>query len=255
MISPSSLQLAVVQFRAETDEVEVERARLLALCAESIAAGAQLIVLPELALTRYLFANQAEARALAEVTSGASASAFQLLADQSGACIVWGFIEDAGEKLYNSALIMLPKRPPLLYRKRYLFIEDERWATSGDLPYPIWELNGWRLTVGICMDLNDDRFIEWCEQERIDCIAFPTNWLDEGIDIRPYWAARISSTRALLAAANAYGAEREIAYRGQSSILSATTLYAELPRSGDGWRSVRLRRRALSISPESPMPG
>ena len=82
MISPSSLQLAVIQFQAETDEVKVERARLLALCVESIAAGAQLIVLPELALTRYLFSNQAEARALAEVASGESASAFQRLADQ-----------------------------------------------------------------------------------------------------------------------------------------------------------------------------
>ena len=42
-----------------------------------------------------------------------------------------------------------------------------------------------RLGVGICMDLNDDRFISWVNSARINVLAFPTNWLQEDIDVLP----------------------------------------------------------------------
>ena len=237
------ISIGIIQFRPPDGDLSKARSQALSLCQSCIDVGADLVVFPELALTRYLFSSVEDARSLSETSDGESARQLQMLADRSQTHIVFGFIEDAGEQLYNSALILRPRQSPLLYRKRCLFVEDERWAAPGDLSYPLWTIRDWRCTVGICMDLNDDSFIEWCHSAEVQCIAFPTNWLDEGIDIRPYWAARISGTGALLAAANSYGEEGAISFRGESSVLNERTLFTELPAQGDGWRLITLQRR------------
>ena len=90
--------------------------------------------------------------------------------------------------------------------------------------------------MGICMDLNDPRFIEFCSRTDVDLIAFPTNWIDEGKPVINYWAALLQGmNRATLLAANSYGVDGDYTLSGHSAILQATppTLLGEAPKVGD----------------------
>src|SRR5579862_8099946 len=73
---------------------------------QAVAAGASVIVLPELVSSGYVFESQAEARSYAEPTSGQIVELWRRLAAEHGVVIVGGFCEAAGEEIYNSAALV-----------------------------------------------------------------------------------------------------------------------------------------------------
>ena len=100
---------------------------------------------------------------------------------------------------------------------------------------PIFEVDGRRATLAICMDMNDDDLIEHCREHQPALIAFPTNWVDQGDEVAPYWAWRLQGLRCHLLAANTYGREGHVTFRGESAVLLSEppTLLALAPREGD----------------------
>ena len=287
-------RVAAIQFKGLRADPAAARTSLLESIKNALEWGAQLVVSPELACTQYLFSSREEATLYAEDEKGLLAQALKDLSIKYGAWLVVGFIEKGmsmsleypDPHLYNSALISSPKGVLTIYRKRLLYIEDERWATPGeglharwnlhvgpppqalkvDLaveampqieaspsstrlsiegdqeredphpPYPLFEVNGLKMTVGICMDLNDPRFIAFCEAHKVELIAFPTNWIDEGHEVHSYWAHLLHRVSpATLIAANSYGREGDCQFRGESAILniSSYSLLAVAPSEGD----------------------
>ena len=84
--------------------------------------GRQLIVLPELWNSGYVFASRQEAFALAETGPiGPSTQAWSEAAHRTGAVIVAGICERAGDALYNSAAIVGPDGFIGTYRKVHLW--------------------------------------------------------------------------------------------------------------------------------------
>ncbi|MBR0516798.1 MAG: hydratase, partial [Firmicutes bacterium] len=75
------VKVAVVQMEPVVGETEKNLANCLAKAAEAADNGAQLIVLPELCVSGYVFANREEAFALSEpIPGGPSCQAFETLA-------------------------------------------------------------------------------------------------------------------------------------------------------------------------------
>ena len=227
------MRLAAVQFRP----VEGDKPRSLqALCAlaEQAARDSDLVVLPELAATHYLFPDAEAAYGLAEAPQGPTFQALSPLARAHRAWMVCGLVERGEAGLYNSALV-LDHRGELrfVYRKTLLFEADHAWARPGDSGYRAFDTPFGRLGVGICMDLNDRGFTRWVAQATVDVLALPTNWLEEGLPVWPYWAWRISGTGAVLVAANTWGSEGDIAFCGRSAILKPAELLAGAGPSGD----------------------
>lgn len=226
-------RVAAVQFRPDQRDVGASRAALLAL-ADEAAVDADLVVLPEMAVPGYLFDDAAAVRAIAERPDGPTGAALAALAAARSVWLVAGFAEDAGEVLYNSAWVFDPAGAcRAVYRKTLLFEADTVWAACGTGDYPAFDTPFGRIGVGICMDLNDPAFVRWVAQARIDVLAFPTNWLDEGEDVWGYWAWRLAGTRAALVAANRWGVERGVGFRGQSAVLRGRTILAHTGREGD----------------------
>jgi len=154
---------------------------------------------------------------------------------------VCGFPERAGDRLFNSALVIDPSGArAFTYRKTLLFEADLPWATPGDSGYRSFDGAEGCFGVGICMDLNDDRFLAWCGAAGVDVLALPTNWIDEGVSTWPYWAWRMSSVSATLVAANTYGSEGDTRFSGCSAILAGRTVLAAAPATGDGTISATL---------------
>ena len=144
-----------------------------------------------------------------------------LLVTPEGPVVPWHDPERAGPRLHNSALV-LDDRGDLafVYRKTLLFDADTTWASPGDSGYRSFRTRAGAFGVGICMDLNDPRFLYWLWRSRLDALAFPTNWVDEGSPVWPYWSARVGGSGAVLVAANTYGTEDDWSFSGRSAILA-----------------------------------
>jgi predicted amidohydrolase len=244
--------VGVVQFnpkRGGPSERDANLTRLAALAEGALREGAKLVVLPEMAASGYRFPDAGAVRPLAErAAEGPTASVFGPLAAAFSARIVVGFPEDAGDgRLFNSALVLGPDgRVSHVYRKRLLYTDDHTWAAPGDTPYPVFP-TGFpapfdEAAVGICMDLNDDRFTAWLGRRRPGVLCFPTNWIDQGLEIHGYWAWRLRGWAGLLLAADRWGSEDGVGFWGRSAILDMgrrpgdrPTLAASAPAEGDGW--------------------
>lgn len=208
----------------------------MALVDEALQEGAKLVVCPEMATSGYVFESADEIRPFTEPARGPTFQALARRAKEHGAWLVCGFPERDGELLYNSALVVDPTGELAdCYRKVLLYDLDCTWASTG-VRRSLSRLGPKRrMSTGICMDLNDNRFIQHLRQERPDVVAFCTNWLDEGTDIIPYWRMRMTGWRGWFVAADRWGEERGTRFYGRSAILRPGGSVAALaPAEGDG---------------------
>jgi predicted amidohydrolase len=234
------MRVAAVQFKAVKGD-KGRSLRALAALAAQAARGAELVVLPEMAATGYLFDSPDAAAGVAEPADGETYAALSAVARDHGAWIVGGFPERDGDALFNSAHVIDPSGAlRFVYRKTLLYQADTAWARPGDSGYATFEADGGRFTVGICMDLNDDGFVAWCAAATARAIAFPTNWVDEGEQVWGYWAWRLRGVPSALVAANTYGAEGDVRFSGESAVLDGQVLRAHAPKAGDGVLSATL---------------
>lgn len=209
-----------------------------------------LVVLPEMAAVGYDVQSREHALTLAEPADGPTSAALSAAARSARSWVVAGFAERASDQVYNAALVIDPSgQTRFVYRKTLLF-EADHWATPGDSGYPVIDTPFGRLGVGICMDLNDDAFLAHAAANRVDVIAFPTNWVQEEGEIWDYWRYRLhrgwplefgiegaqpdrAPVDAVLIAANSYGTEGAYELRGQSAILTRWGVHAAAPARGD----------------------
>lgn len=198
--------------------------------------GAEMVVLPEMCTSGYVFPNRDLILPHCETREGESVCHFSRLATKLGVTLVFGWPEKdvSGTSLYNSAAVCRPGLEPLFYRKNLLYEADESWALPGDTPYPLWTSDsGYSCTLGICMDLNDDRFVAHLVENQVRVCAFPTNWLSQGVRVWDYWAWRIRDSSCCLIAANTHGREDEILFCGESAILDGRIILAHALARGD----------------------
>ncbi len=244
------MRVAAVQFRAVKGDVSASRSRLAALAGRA-ARDADLVVCPEMAITGYVFCGPEAVRAVAEPATGPTFAVLREVAREHRCFVVAGFPERDGDALYNSAWVIDARGDlAFLYRKTLLYTEDLPWATPGDSGYHAFEVQGTRVGVGICMDLNDDGFVDWIDAAGCEVVAFPTNWVrsdDDQIDTWTYWAWRLGGSPAALVAANTWGTDGHVEFSGRSAVLRQRTIHAALPRRGDG-----ILHATLDRSPAGP---
>ncbi len=233
------MRVAAVQFRAVREDLD---ASLRALCGLAQRAASvpdmELVVLPEMAVTGYVFPDPDAVAEVAEPPRGPTFTALSPIAKSKGTWLVCGFPERAADRLFNSAMVIDPAGQLVsVYRKTLLFEADLPWATPGDSGYQAFDTAGGRFGVGICMDLNDDAFVAWALSSELDAIAFPTNWVhsdDDPIDPWSYWSWRLGPSGAALVAANTWGRDGSVQFTGASAVLQRRTIRAHLPVTGDG---------------------
>lgn len=234
------MRVAAVQFKATHGDPARSLARV-APWVQRAAAGAELVVLPEMFASGYLFASPAAARAVAEPPRGPTFSVLSPIAKAHRAWVVAGFPEAARDRLFNSAMVIDPAGGLAgVYRKTLLFDADLPWATPGDSGYLVLDADWGRIGLGICMDLNDDLFTAWLRAEQPDVVAFPTNWVEQYQDVHGYWKERLTGVNGALVAANTYGAEGRVRFSGRSAVVAGGQVRGALYRSGDGVLRVAL---------------
>jgi predicted amidohydrolase len=102
---------------------------------------ADIIVLPELCTTGYLFASRSEIASLSEpVPGGPTCEAMAALSQNRNAALVWGMAETAGEHIFNSAVMVTPQGEFHVYHKAHLFMDEKDLFDRGDSPFPVFDL-------------------------------------------------------------------------------------------------------------------
>ncbi len=152
----------------------------------SVPAG-HLVLLPEASLTGYVSPKlEFDLSPMAEPLEGETSRALSDLARRHGVHLVGPLIERDGPRLYNSLIGFDPRgRRFLHYRKRHPWL-PERWATPGDLPWPVVDVEGLSVTAALCFDLH---FLADEAAEALgsaDLLLFSSAWVeDEGDTRRP----------------------------------------------------------------------
>jgi len=184
--------------------------------------GARLLVCPEMFLTGYNIGLGAVQR-LAEASDGPSAMAVVEIAQAHRIAIAYGYPERAGDgAIYNSAqLIDSHGRSLCNYRKTHLFGElDRSMFSPGTDHFPVVELDGWKLGLLICYDIEFPENARRLALDGAELILVPTaNMLPYDFTCQVTVRSRAQENQCYLVYANYCGAEDEIQYCGQSSII------------------------------------
>ncbi|EIN12801.1 carbon-nitrogen hydrolase [Punctularia strigosozonata HHB-11173 SS5] len=217
-------RIAVIQYAPKIGHVSENISRATALCADLEPGSVDLVCLPEMVFSGYVFRDASHIAPYLETPRKGPTSVFcSLLADRLRCYVLAGYPEkiDPAERPkmrpwtigYNSAVLYGPGGIFVgNYRKTNLYDTDMSWAEPGagfatfNLPAPLG-----RLSLGICMDLNAQPPAVWtleegpyelaehCLSTRSRVLVVLNAWLDslEDEDAETdwstlnYWAARL----------------------------------------------------------------
>ena len=219
--------IAVCQLGLAVGEVEQNRAAAAAAIALAADQGAELVVLPELCDSGYVFSGEAEARALATPAADSpTLREWQALAARHQTIVVGGFCELGEDGLvYNSAAFAGPAGVLAVYRKAHLWDAEKLVFTPGAAPPPVVDLPFGRVGLMICYDLE---FPEWVRLPALagaDLIAAPVNWPAMPVPAgeRPCDVVRVQADACVnavfIAVADRCRAERGVAWVGGTVIV------------------------------------
>jgi len=183
---------------------------------------ADLIVLPELFATGYTFVSKDEAVSLAETPKGKTSNFLLNLSKLTGAVIIGGYVEKAGNDIYNSAMIVSNNDVIDSYRKIHLYYKEKLWFSPGDKPLKVYEINDIKIGIMICFDWIFPEVARSLALLGADIIAHPANL------VLPYcqkaMVTRCLENRVHAVTANRIGQEKrgddDFKFTGASQITS-----------------------------------
>lgn len=217
------LRIALAQLNLKVGDLAYNGQRIAAAMDQARAVGAEIVVLPEMALCGY----PAEDLLLRPEFAAANAAAMQALAPRSsGLLAVVGLAHREGDELFNAAALLCDGQWVDTYHKAYLpnygVFDEARYFREGRR-YPVHELRGLRLGVSICEDI-------WYAAGPPQLQALAGAELLVNLSASPYaigkpayrermLATRAGDSGAFLAYCNLVGGQDELVFDGNSLVL------------------------------------
>ena len=228
------VRIAVAQYEPHVGELEHNLSQAVIQATAAANRGANLIVLPELASSGYVFGDEAEAERSAEdPDDGPTVRALREVCAAHECYIVAGISERDGDCRHNSAVLIGASGRMATYRKLHLYYDEQTWFKPGD-ELPVVDLPFGRVGMIICFDLWFPEPARALALAGAEIIAVPTNWVasfkrtvwdDRGYCQGDYVAmATAAQNGVIMACADRIGVERAVHFIGASIIVGA-----------DGW--------------------
>lgn len=147
-------KVAAVEFNPEMFEFERNLERACAVIEEAASAGARLIVLPEAALSGYIYADLEQLRPYLDEIPGRGTDAIAKITAAHGCYVAIGISEiDRSTGLtYNTGALIGPDGYIGKYRKNGLNPSDIAWFVPGNTGYPVFETELGNICMIICYD-------------------------------------------------------------------------------------------------------
>ncbi|HOO90672.1 MAG TPA: nitrilase-related carbon-nitrogen hydrolase [Syntrophales bacterium] len=144
------IKIGAVQFEPVFGEVDRNLEMAENLIRQS---DADLLVLPELFNTGYVFTTKEETISLAEqVPYGKTTQKLCDVAKETDTFIVGGLAEKSGDRIFNSAVLVSPDGYVGRYRKVHLFFEEKLWFDPGDIGFKVYDIGICNVGIMICFD-------------------------------------------------------------------------------------------------------
>lgn len=216
------VRAAVVQFDPQLAEPDRNVATIEATIAQLGTEGVNLAVFPECAVTGYVYGSLDEALGVAEPIPGARSDRLAAAADRHGVYAVVGTLERAGDRCFNSAILVGPGGLLATYRKTHtLCLGVDRFTTPGDIPYQVHDLPFGRIGILICYDLRFPEPARVLALQGAQAILLPTNWPETSfIQADVFTRSRAAENRIFILAANRIGEERDARFLGRSQMVA-----------------------------------
>jgi predicted amidohydrolase len=226
------MRIAAVQMDVTLADIAGNLSRMITKTRETRAAGAELTIFPECALTGYCFDSIDEARPYAESIPGPSVDKMVALCAELGGFVVFGLLEKEGARVFNALALVGPQGLIGSYRKIHLpRLGVDMYTDFGDRPFAVHEINGLRIGMNICYDGGFPESGRCLALLGADLIVLPTNW-PPGAEAAADYAinTRAMENTVYYAAADRVGVERGVPFIGKSKIcdpLGKTLGYAD----------------------------
>lgn len=228
MNTPKRMVVACCQVAPKIADLAYNRALTERVIRTAASRGAQVVVLPELVQSGYLFASRDEALSLSESADGPAIGLWKRLAQELNIVIVAGFCERLeGDAVANSAALVDAQGLRAVYRKAHLWDGENGIFTAGDAAPAVVDTVFGRIGVMVCYDLE---FPEWVRLPALagaQLLCAPVNWPAgprPAIE-RPAEVVRVqanaSSNRMFIAACDRHGHERGVDWVQGSVIVDA----------------------------------
>jgi predicted amidohydrolase len=186
---------------------------------------ADVLVLPELVTSGYVFDSAEEARACAVAPDHLESWCSAI---RGSAVVVAGFAElGADGRVYNSAALLDARGVRAVHRKAHLWDREKLFFAAGDAPAPVIDTQHGRIAVMVCYDLEFPEYTRRAALDGADLIAVPTNWpfVPRPAGERPpevliaQAAARVN--KVAIACCDRAGAERGVTWTQGTTIVDA----------------------------------
>lgn len=228
--------LGTVQFVPQRYDVAANIVQAAALLHD---VRADLLVLPELANSGYLYASPAELAPFAEPADGSGPflAALRELAATTGGMIVAGFAERAAAGLYNSAAAVSAAGVIQVYRKTHLFLDEKTLFLPGDTGFRVFEHVGARIGMMVCFDWYFPESARTLALRGAQVIAHPSNLVLP--HCQTAMVTRCLENRVFAVTTNRYGKEaladgRTLTFTGASQVVDARgNRLCQAPAAGD----------------------
>ncbi|NIA22951.1 MAG: hypothetical protein GWP03_02135 [Proteobacteria bacterium] len=213
------MEVGFVQFSPKFGEKKENIDRVIELIGKE---RADLIILPELFTTGYLFLNKNEAKKYAEsVKDSQMINTFRNISEKKNAVIVGGFAERDGDKVYNSQFAIY-RNQLAIYRKAHLFYKEKSIFDQSEAKYVIFNVKGAKLGLMVCFDWMFPEMMRTLALNGAEIICHSANL------VMPYcqkaMVTRALENRVYIITANRTGSNKrgkeEIRFTGKSQIVS-----------------------------------
>ncbi len=215
------MKIGFLQFKPLFGQVERNLNKLSSMIEK--APDFDLLVLPELANSGYVFSNKDELRKASEtIPDGLFVKKLSELTNSRNSAIVCGLCEKKGTDYYNSSVLIGPEGFIGKYQKIHLFDREKLFFQPGNGPLKSFEVNGMKIGLLVCFDWIFPEATRVLALEGIDILAHSANL------VLPYsqtaMLARSIENRIFTITSNRIGTEEnsgiELTFTGQSQITS-----------------------------------
>ncbi len=228
------MRIALLQGPAETPDPDAGLAAVADAARRAAAAGARLLVTPEMSLTGYAI-GAGQVAELAEPVPGPLTDRVAAIAAEHGLAIAVGLPVRTAAGVANTVVVVDSDGSLLAgYAKAHLYGDVDRDAfVPGDVGVVQFRLDGVVVGLLVCYDVEFPEAVRAHALAGTELLVVPTGLMDPyghvGTVLVP---ARAYESQVFLAYANRTGAEGEFVYCGASCVIAPDG--TELARAGRG---------------------
>jgi len=148
-----TMKIGFVQIKPRLGDVEFNVKHAVDMLRRAYRREAEVIVLPELFNTGYLYTDKKEILKVAEeIPNGFTCRELMRASDEYSMCIVAGMAERCGKDIYNSAIVVSHGEFLGVYRKMHLFYLEKKVFKAGNLGFKVFDIGKAKVGVLICFD-------------------------------------------------------------------------------------------------------